>query len=386
MFTLQARGLISFNHAAFLALAEPVAVALLYDARERIVAMRKVSKSHRNAFMVRKQQQANSFLVGAQGFCSTHGIPTQRSVRFIGRDYGDGRWGFALRDGKPVQNRRGGRAGPPITDRWRATSDGFEVPGLMNITHKAMSHPGYLMRAPGQKPPSVRIGMLVACEPLGETPPTSEIRSRMLGFVTWAPVMELINGITHVQPGVSWTPWGGHGRFSFELALTGESEEEAPVASALFIPPQAGMTRYGRDSRCAEFVLDIEPRDAQGEPASAAALAVWHDRFTRILKLPTLLAQFLGHDLELATSDDPPAQAGVWLNAPRAITELVDTGPLRAIKGSAVSNQFIGWALADPIGNGPADTSLDWLTQMCDFTLRLNDYEPTLSDIGRQHS
>jgi len=52
MFTLQARGLISFNHAAFMALGEPDSVALLYDTAENIVAMRSVPKSHENAYTV----------------------------------------------------------------------------------------------------------------------------------------------------------------------------------------------------------------------------------------------------------------------------------------------------------------------------------------------
>jgi hypothetical protein len=49
MFTLQASGLLSFNHAAFAALGDPVAVALLYDADQGVVALRKVEKTHQSA-------------------------------------------------------------------------------------------------------------------------------------------------------------------------------------------------------------------------------------------------------------------------------------------------------------------------------------------------
>ena len=52
-----------------------------------------------------------------------------------------------------------------------------------------------------------------------------------------------------------------------------------------------------------------------------------------------------------------------------SIAELVDVENLRTVKGSMASNQFMGWAVADPSGKGPAGTSLDWLTQMCDHTL-----------------
>jgi hypothetical protein len=379
MFTLQARGLISFNQAAYEALGEPAAVALLYDPKDGVVALRIVPKAHENAYTVRKQQQAQSYLVGAQGFVAHYGIPTRRARRFTGRDYGDGVWGFDLNEGVAVQNRRGGQAGPPVTDCWRVTSDGFEVPGLMNMNHKAMSHPGY-MRQPGQEPPLVRLGMLVACGPLGEDQPTSEIRGRLLGFLTYAPLMELINALTVIGPGVTWVPWGGHGRYSFEAAMTGDSDREAPFASGLLVPPQGGAARYGSDSRFAELVLDIEPRGPQGGPAQAADLAAWHDRLARALKLPALFEHFLANELGLSTSDDPPAQVGVWLKA-RNITDLVDIKGLRTVRGSMMSNQFTGWALADPNGKEPGGTSLDWLTSMCDHTLHLDGYESVLADI-----
>ena len=259
MFTLQARGLISLNQAAFEALDEPDAVTLLYDAAESIVAMRKVAKSHENGYTVRKQQKAHSYVVGAQGFVAHYKIPTQRAMRFPGRDYGDGVWGFALREGIVVQNRRGRQPRPPVTEHWRYTSDGFEVPELMRITHVGMSHPGYMQRPPGAKPPTVRVGTLVACSPLGAEPATSELRSRFLTFLSWTPVMGLITAMSHLDARASWTAWGGHGRINFEAVLGHGSEDEAPVASALLLLPEEGKSRYGRDSRFAELVLDIEP-------------------------------------------------------------------------------------------------------------------------------
>jgi hypothetical protein len=378
MFTLQARGLISLNHAAFLALERPEAVALLYDADEAIVAMRKVAKTHPNAYSVRKMQQSQSYLVGAQGFTAHYEIPTQRARRFPGRDYGNGAWGFALREGVVVQNRRGRKAGPAVTERWRQTTDGFEVPELMRITHVGMSHPGYMRRDPGAKPPSLRVGMLVACSPLGPAPATSELRSRFLSFLDWAPIMGLITELSHVDAGFSWTPWGGHGRINVEAVLTGENDEEAPAASALLLLPEIGTSRYGRDSRYAELVLDIEPRSPDGSPAAPGGLAAWHGRFTRALNLPAVLARFLSDELGLIPADDPPAQAGVWLNASRSMSELIDVGQLKPVKGAMGSNQFMGWAVADPGGDPAEATAVDWLTQMCDHTLHLDGYEPVL--------
>jgi hypothetical protein len=378
MFTLQARGLISFNHATFAALGQPDAVALLYDPTDSIVAMRKVPKSHDNAYIVRKQQQAQSFVVGAQGFVGHYKISTQRARRFPGHDYGDGVWGFALQEGTVVQNRRGRRPGPPVTDRWRYTTNGVEVPELMNITHVGMSHPGYMRRQPGTQPPSVRIGMLVACSALGPKPATSELRSRFLSFLDLAPVMGVVTALSHTDAGAAWEPWGGHGRVNLEAVLTGGSEDEPPIASALLLLPEQGKSMYGRDSRFAQLVLDVDPRGPNGGPSQASSLATWHARFTDALGLPAALGRFLTDELGLTTSDDPPAQAGIWLKTTRAMTELVDVEQFRTLKGALPANQFIGWALADPGGDTVEATAVDWLTQMCDTTLRLDGYEQAL--------
>lgn len=107
MFTLQTRGLISLNQAAFEALGKPMAVAFLYDADEGIVALRMVDKSYPNAYTVRKQGNSRSYLAAAQGFTMHNKLPTEVSRRFIGHDYGDGIWGFVLSEGSPVSHRRG---------------------------------------------------------------------------------------------------------------------------------------------------------------------------------------------------------------------------------------------------------------------------------------
>jgi hypothetical protein len=184
--------------------------------------------------------------------------------------------------------------------------------------------------------------------------------------------------MSHVHAGTTWTPWGGHGRFNFEAVLTDGDEEEAPVASALLLLPEDGKSRYGRDSRFAELVLDAELRSPDGSPAPPVNLAGWHDRFTRALKLPAALTRFLTEDLKRTASDDPPAQAGVWLTAPASLNEMVDIEQLKALKGAPSSTQFISWALADPRGDTPEGTAVDWLTEMCDNALHLDGYEPTL--------
>jgi hypothetical protein len=105
MFTLQTRGLISLNQAAFEALGKPAAVALLYDADQGVVALRTVEKNYQNAYTVRKQGGSRSYLVAAQGFTTYYKLPTEVSRRYTGRDYGKGIWGFALGEGTPVKVR-----------------------------------------------------------------------------------------------------------------------------------------------------------------------------------------------------------------------------------------------------------------------------------------
>lgn len=105
MFTVQKRGLISLNHAAFKALGEPAAVAFLFDAEEGIVALRKVARTHANGYLLRKQGGSNSYLVAGQGFTSFNKIDTEVSRRFVGRDFGDRTWGFVLAEGTEIKGR-----------------------------------------------------------------------------------------------------------------------------------------------------------------------------------------------------------------------------------------------------------------------------------------
>ena len=105
MFTLQRRGLISLNLAAFEVLGEPAAVALLYDPDEGAIALRKVSRTYQNGYPVRKQGQSRSYLVAATGFTSYHKIDTDVSRRYVGRDYGDQTWGFVIAEGVVLKTR-----------------------------------------------------------------------------------------------------------------------------------------------------------------------------------------------------------------------------------------------------------------------------------------
>jgi hypothetical protein len=106
MFSLQKRGLISMNLAAFTALGEPAAVALLYDAEENIIALRKVPRTYHNGYPVRKQGNSRSYLVAATGFTSFHKIDTTVSRRYAGRRYGDQTLGFPVDEGVLIKSHR----------------------------------------------------------------------------------------------------------------------------------------------------------------------------------------------------------------------------------------------------------------------------------------
>ncbi len=384
MFTLQARGLLSLNNVLFRALGEPDAVQLLYDAQERIIALEKAEKDDPDAYKVRKQSGTTTYLVGLQGFLTHHGIKTVVAQRFPAHEYDPQVWGLVLTEGRAVTNRRGAVEQPPaFTERWRATSNGFEVPSLMRIGDVAFSHPGYMTQAAQQHtPPSMRVGALVASEPLGPELPTSDLRGRFLDFLKSPAIMDLVSSVTCVDPGVHWTPWGGHGRINLETALAGDTGDAppAPVASAMLLLPEDGNAGFGRDTRFAQLVLHIQPRSAGGGTPEPVNIPAWHARFTQALKLPRAMTGLLTEGLGLKTVAEPPAQVGVWLKSYQ-IEDLVALENLTPVAGTQPTPWFMGWALADGSGAPAEETAVELLRQMCDYTLHLDHYEQLLGSL-----
>jgi hypothetical protein len=275
--------------------------------------------------------------------------------------------------------------GPVITDRWRYTSDGAKVPSLMGMTHTTMSHPGYRGRQTQDEPPSVKVGILVACQPIDPASGGTETRAKFAEFLGSAAVRQLIGVLTHVEPGVSWKNLAGHGPRTLEAVLAAGQDpiEGVPVASALFLPPTAGESLYGRDGRAATLIFYVEPRTADGQVPPGSGLAEWFKRFSLALAVPGVFADFLAKDLGLATSDDPPAQLGVWLeSSPQPLTVMVDTDGLRTLPGSWPSSQFIGWAFAAPDGNSATETARDLITQLCEYSLHLDGFEQAIPEIS----
>ena len=279
----------------------------------------------------------------------------------------------------------GQQAGPAITDWWRAAIDDVSS-GLLQLQSNAVSHPGYMNRSPQEgTPPSVRIGMMVGCSSLDPVAPmTSEIRAKFLGFLGQSRLMDLVRALTDVQESAVWRAWEDSPRFSFGAILSPPDSEEAPVAWARLLLPEASTRRYGRDARCAYLVLHVEPRTRVGAPAPAASLVTWYQRFSESLRVPAALVSFLRLQLGLRTSNDPVAEMGIWLNAPRALTELVEIDGFESVPGSLRSNGFAGFAVADPDGQPVSGMAEAWLRQMCDSSLRLDDREAVLSNLGTE--
>lgn len=273
--------------------------------------------------------------------------------------------------------------GPVITDRWYHTSDGGKVPSLMSMTHTVMSHRGYGGRQSQDEPPSVKIGMLVACQPIDPSSSGTEMRAKFAAFLDSAVVRQLIDALTDVQPDMSWKNLAGRGPRTLEAALTVGKDpmEGVPVASALFLPPTVGETLYGRNGRAASLIFYVEPRTTDGRVPPATELGRWFERLSLAFAVPGAFADFLAKDLRLATFDDPPAQLGVWLeSSPQPLTAMVDTDGLRVLPGSWPSSQFMGWAFSAPDGNSAPEAARDLMTQLCEYSLHLDGFEHAIAE------
>jgi hypothetical protein len=383
MFTLQARGLLSLNYAAYRALGQPELVTLLYDEDAQIVGVRLVGEGHPNAHRVRPQ--GGSYIVGAQKFASHYGIKPLVAQRFVAHDYGGGVWGFALTEGRAVSNRRGASdLASAYTARWRSTTDGFEVPALMRLRDAGPPGPAWTNHSPGKEPASVRIGALIACEPLGTTPSTPELGQCFLHFMASSNIMGIVKSLTQIRGGSTWTRWPGNGRIMLEAGLAnplGSRDNPANVSAwARLILPEVAMSSYGRDPRFAQLILNVEPRAADGGPPEPEDIRVWHRRFTEAFEIAESLNTFLEKTLGLSTSDDPAAQFGIELKTQR-ITDLVSLSGLTPLEGSQTVPWYMGWNIADRSGKPPAETAVDLLRNMCDYTLRVDDYEELLDSL-----
>jgi hypothetical protein len=272
---------------------------------------------------------------------------------------------------------------PPVTDRWRYTSNGFEVGTLGNLGQKAFSHQSY-MRSAENSPPSVRFGTFIGCDLLAEDEPTAEqLRSSMRHFLGQPEVMDLIGRLTDFGADAAWHSQPGRGRFNLEADLLASPDGGQVVASAFLLLPEREIMRSGTERAGAELYIHADLPTKDGVPVRAG-LAEWHDRFTAAMALPGLLVRFLA-GAGLTAGAEPAARIAVQIKArstaATGVDEVVDFGDLPVLSPRRHSWQFDGWAVADPQGK-PADAiSIRLLTELCESTGRTG-YGKLLSNLN----
>ncbi len=88
--TIQKKGVISLNRAAFDALGSPESVELLFDPDAHLVALRRVESSVEHAYQVRAPvENRATWLISAGAFVNYYEIDNSRSVRRTARIDGD---------------------------------------------------------------------------------------------------------------------------------------------------------------------------------------------------------------------------------------------------------------------------------------------------------
>lgn len=86
---IQRRFNASANRAAVEALGNPEAVHLLYDGTQRIIGLRAAKASDPHAYPLRKQGEANTYILSLTSFIRHYEIDTQPGDRYTGEMLGD---------------------------------------------------------------------------------------------------------------------------------------------------------------------------------------------------------------------------------------------------------------------------------------------------------
>jgi hypothetical protein len=277
--------------------------------------------------------------------------------------------------------------------RWREPSEDFYTTQVRHLQDNQSSHPAFGGRSRPDSPPAMRVGVCVTCTPLSARDPTSSaLRSGFLSFLGHQPVTGLVEGFTEAGD-AKWEKWAGQGRSIHEAVLVG-ADQAKPIAWARLLLPERRMPAGWRDDHSTMLVLHIErlPWDTDGPTAPSQPLLAWHLPFSRVLEFPAALAGFLKRDLGLevpATNPHPgsPSQqsmasVSVSLVTPHAMTDLVDIDGYQQLPGAPVSAQFVGYAVTHSEGSSPAAMAVDWMRQMCDNVLHLDDYDAAFSGLA----
>jgi hypothetical protein len=268
-----------------------------------------------------------------------------------------------------------------LPDLWRTTTDGADVPSLMTTLQKELSHPGYMAQIWADRPSSVKIGTLVACEQMGEIPSTTGLRNELLRFLGQQPVRDLVGDLTSLGRDFAWHSYVSNGRMTNGAVLAPSADQaEAPVASALLNLHEIGTRTWGTDQRFAELLLHVQPRpDAEGHPTVPFTLEEWFHRLLVSLELPRAFADFLRGSLGLSIYDDPPVQLGIRLDAYPDLGALIDTRGFEQVPGSAITNNFYSYIVAVRGGKSSQRVAVETLRLWCDHAVHIAGYESRLA-------
>lgn len=269
------------------------------------------------------------------------------------------------------------RSEPAVIGSWRHTADGFEASPLMNMANLSM--PGF--ESVRGESPQFRVGVCVASDPIASDVSSSFLGAKLLEFLRCPLASDLITSVVSDAAGMIWTRHAGNGALSLEAVLALPGDNRRPAASALFQPPVIGLRLYGRSEGIACIWIHLDPSDRNGGGVAAAGLGAWFERFVLAIRLAGAFANFLTDSLGLHTYDVPAARAGVMIQTVGPIVELVDPGDLAPLPGSFPAGQFLGYAIADTQGKSATHVARELLTQLCDHTLHLGDFEPVLESI-----
>jgi hypothetical protein len=263
-----------------------------------------------------------------------------------------------------------------ITDRWQATTDGIQAraPALaMEITLPGTTY----MKQPGDRPPWVRLVVQIACGQVGDDPDWPAIRAAFGAFLQRPVVAELLVDLTHVGNDAAWERKATSTSSIIDMVL-GDS-----VASARLELPD-GIRRAGRVEGYALLVVHVEPRGADGKPTPPVSPSSWRRRFERALQFPAVFAALLSGEFGLTASGDPPAQAGIRLEAPRDLKELVDIADLATLPGAQRLSQFMVYLAASPHGASAVSVADKMTRQMLEEALKVD--LGTGIDLQEQHA
>lgn len=306
---------------------------------------------------------------------------------------------WALRAGASLHlpvRQQGARSQLPaaaLASQWRFTTDGMMHPQLARIAQDGFSHPAYA-RPIESTPHYVRVKALVACSQLGDTASWQDLRGRFLGLITHAWMMTLISELTVIRDDATWQPRATSRRSWLEADLAGPDSQEVPVASAKLLLPETGPGLFGTDRRCAELILHVDLVQSQELVITVGAgqeskpviqgLPYWRRQILRALTMPGDLEGFLRHDLGLMTSDDPPAQFGILLQANQAITDIVSPRSIRALPAASphIAGEYIGFAVADPAGKTADGLASEIMLDLSQRVLHLDGSQDEMSGLA----